>query len=331
MSSDLQIFSLSGNKKLAQEIAAEVGVPLSPCEVVRFADGETMTTIDESVRGNHVYVVQPTCAPVNENIMELLIMIDALKRASAKTINVVIPYFGYARQDRKSKPREPITAKLIANLLEASGCTRVITMDLHASQIQGFFDVPIDDFRAMPILAKYFLDKKLDKENIVVVSPDHGGATRARRFAEVLDAPLAIIDKRRPRPNVAEVVGIIGDVDGKTAIIIDDMIDTAGSICNAVDALIEKGATEVYTACTHALLSGPAIERIKNSCMTELVTTNTIPIPEEKRIDKICVLSVGKLLGKAIKSVYTQLPVSNLFGMDVFNIEVALDDEASHI
>lgn len=319
MAKRLQIFSLSGNPQLAEEIAKEVGTTLSKCEVIRFADGETMIDIQESVRGNHVYVVQPTCEPVNENVMELLIMIDALKRASAKTINVVMPYFGYARQDRKSKPREPITSKLIANLLVAAGATRVLTMDLHASQIQGFFDVPIDDFRAMPIIARYFMEKDLDKNDIVVVSPDHGGATRARRFAEVLDVPIAIIDKRRPKPNVAEVVGIIGDVKGKTAIIIDDMIDTAGSIVGAVDALIEQGATQVYTACTHALLSGPAVDRIKNSPMIELITTNTVPLSEEKQLDKIVQLSVAPILGTAIKHVYTDKPVSVLFGMNVFD------------
>lgn len=329
MASQLQIFTLTGNPQLAEEIAEEIGIPLSPCSVKRFADGETMVDIKESVRGNHVYIVQPTCAPVNERLMELLIMIDALKRASAKTINVVMPYFGYARQDRKSKSREPITAKLVANLIVAAGCTRLITMDLHASQIQGFFDIPIDDFRAMPIIAQYFLEKGLDTNDIVVVSPDHGGATRARRFAEVLDCPLAIIDKRRPKPNVAEVVGIIGEVKGKKAIIIDDMIDTAGSICNAVDALLEKGATEVYTACTHPLLSGEAISRIQKSPMIELVTTNTVPLSEDKKLDKITQLSVGPILGKAIKHIYTNQPVSVLFGMKVFTTDVDLyeDDE----
>lgn len=329
MASQLQIFTLTGNPQLAEEIAEEIGIPLSPCSVKRFADGETMVDIKESVRGNHVYIVQPTCAPVNERLMELLIMIDALKRASAKTINVVMPYFGYARQDRKSKSREPITAKLVANLIVAAGCTRLITMDLHASQIQGFFDIPIDDFRAMPIIARYFLEKGLDTNDIVVVSPDHGGATRARRFAEVLDCPLAIIDKRRPKPNVAEVVGIIGEVKGKKAIIIDDMIDTAGSICNAVDALLEKGATEVYTACTHPLLSGEAISRIQKSPMIELVTTNTVPLSEDKKLDKITQLSIGPILGKAIKHIYTNQPVSELFGMKVFTTDVVLyeDDE----
>jgi len=318
MASQLQIFSLTGNPQLAEEIAAEVKTPLSACEVVRFADGETMVKIDESVRGNHVYVIQPTCAPVNDTLMELLIMIDALKRASAKTINLMMPYFGYARQDRKSKPREPITAKLVANLLTAAGATRVITMDLHASQIQGFFDVPIDDFFALPILAKYFIDRNFNNEEIVVVSPDHGGAGRARKFAEALSAPIAIIDKRRPRPNEVEVVGLIGDVKGKKAIIVDDMIDTAGSICNAVDALLKEGATEVYTTCTHALLSGPAIERIKESPMKELVTTNTVPLAPEKRIDKITQLSVAPILGRAIQHIHANKPVSDLFNMEGF-------------
>lgn len=311
MASNMQIFSLSANQKLAEEIAQAVGIGLSDCEVKHFADGEINIDIRESVRGNHVYIVQPTCNPVNDNLMEVLIMIDALKRASAKTINVVMPYYGYARQDRKAKAREPITAKLVANLITSAGATRVLTMDLHASQIQGFFDIPIDDFRAMPIIADYFLKKELD--NIVVVSPDHGGATRARKLADRLDAPLAIIDKRRPRPNVAEVMGIIGDVEGKNAIIIDDMIDTAGSICNAVDALVKKGAKDVYTACTHAVLSGEAINRIAASPMIELVTTNTIPLSEDKQIDKIRVLSVGHLLGQAVKRVYENEPVSALF------------------
>lgn len=327
MASRLQIFTLTGNPVLAEEIAREVGVDLSPCKVKRFADGETIVDIGESVRGNHVYIVQPTCSPVNEKIMELLIMIDALKRASAKTINVVMPYFGYARQDRKSKSREPITAKLVANLIVAAGCTRAITVDLHASQIQGFFDIPIDDFRAMPILAKYFLDKNWSKDDLIVVSPDHGGATRARRLAEVLDVPIAIIDKRRPKPNVAEVVGIIGEVKGKRAIIIDDMIDTGGSICNAVNALLEKGATEVYTACTHPILSGQAIEKIQASPMKELVTTNTLPLTPEKQLDKIIQLSIGGLLGKAIKHIYTDVPVSDLFGMRMFDADVPIEVE----
>ena len=314
-----KIFSLNANPELAKEIADEIGVPLSDLTVNRFADGEVQVNINETVRGHHVFVVQPTHSPVNENIMELLVMIDALKRASAKTINVIMPYYGYSRQDRKAKARQPITAKLVANLIEAAGATRVMTMDLHATQIQGFFDIPIDDFRAMPIIAKYFIDKKLD--DIVVVSPDHGGATRARQLADILNAPIAIIDKRRPKPNVAEVMGLIGEVDGKHAIIIDDMIDTAGTIQIAAGALKERGALSVYAACTHPILSGPAVERIENSEIKELVTTNTINLPEEKRISKITQLSVGQLLAEGILHILNDEPVSDLFvyNRDLYN------------
>lgn len=314
-----KIFSLNANPELAKEIADEIGVPLSDLTVNRFADGEVQVNINETVRGHHVFVVQPTHAPVNENIMELLVMIDALKRASAKTINVIMPYYGYSRQDRKAKARQPITAKLVANLIEAAGATRVMTMDLHATQIQGFFDIPIDDFRAMPIIAKYFIDKKLD--DIVVVSPDHGGATRARQLADILNAPIAIIDKRRPKPNVAEVMGLIGEVEGKHAIIIDDMIDTAGTIQIAAGALKERGALSVYAACTHPILSGPAVERIENSEIKELVTTNTINLPEEKRISKITQLSVGQLLAEGILHILNDEPVSDLFvyNRDLYN------------
>lgn len=306
-----KIFSLSANRELAKEIADYVGIPLSSCTSNRFADGEVQINIDETVRGHHIFVVQPTQNPVNENLMELLVMIDALKRASAKTINVIVPYYGYSRQDRKARARQPITAKLVANLIEAAGATRVMTMDLHATQIQGFFDIPIDDFRAMPIIAKYFIDKQL--EDIVVVSPDHGGATRARQLAEHLDAPIAIIDKRRPKPNVAEVMGLIGEVKGKHAIIIDDMIDTAGTIQIAANALKDRGALSVYAACTHPILSGPAVERIDNSAIKELVTTNTINLPEEKRTPKITQLSVGALLAEGILHILNDEPVSDLF------------------
>lgn len=312
-----KIFSLSANRNLAEEIAERVGVPLSDCSSTHFADGEVGVNINETVRGHHCFVVQPTHTPVNENLMELLVMIDALKRASAKTINIVMPYYGYSRQDRKAKARQPITAKLVANLIEAAGATRVMTMDLHASQIQGFFDIPIDDFRAMPIIAKYFIDKNLD--DIVVVSPDHGGATRARQLAEHLNAPIAIIDKRRPRPNVAEVMGLIGEVDGKHAIIIDDMIDTAGTIQIAADALKERGALSVYAACTHPILSGPAVDRIENSAIKELVTTNTINLPKEKLTPKIVQLSVGELLAEGILHILNDQPVSSLF---VYNREL---------
>ena len=314
-----KIFSLNANRPLAQEIADRIGVPLSDLTVNRFADGEVQVNINETVRGHHVFVVQPTHNPVNDHLMELLVMIDALKRASAKTINVIMPYYGYSRQDRKAKARQPITAKLVANLIETAGATRVMTMDLHATQIQGFFDIPIDDFRAMPIIAKYFIDKNLD--DIVVVSPDHGGATRARVLAESLDAPIAIIDKRRPKPNVAEVMGLIGEVEGKHAIIIDDMIDTAGTIQIAANALKERGALSVYAACTHPILSGPAVERIENSAIKELVTTNTINLPEEKRSSKITQLSVGELLAEGILHILNDEPVSDLFvyNRDLYN------------
>ena len=291
-----KIFSLNANRPLAQEIADRIGVPLSDLTVNRFADGEVQVNINETVRGHHVFVVQPTHNPVNENLMELLVMIDALKRASAKTINVIMPYYGYSRQDRKAKARQPITAKLVANLIEAAGATRVMTMDLHATQIQGFFDIPIDDFRAMPIIAKYFIDKNLN-------------------------APIAIIDKRRPKPNVAEVMGLIGEVEGKHAIIIDDMIDTAGTIQIAANALKERGALSVYAACTHPILSGPAVERIENSAIKELVTTNTINLPEEKRSPKITQLSVGELLAEGILHILNDEPVSDLFvyNRDLYN------------
>ncbi len=309
--SNLKIFTLNSNPALAKEIADIVGVDLGKSSVTRFSDGEIQINIEESIRGCDVYIVQSTSGPVNEHIMELLIMIDALKRASAKTINIVIPYYGYARQDRKARAREPITAKLVANLLETAGSTRVITLDLHAPQIQGFFDIPIDHLMGVPILGEYFLGKNL--EDIVIVSPDHGGVTRARKLADKLKAPIAIIDKRRPRPNVAEVMNIVGHIEGKTAILIDDIIDTAGTITLAANALEENGAKAVYACCTHPVLSGPAIERIANSKIKELVVTNSILLPEEKRIDKLVELSVAPLIGEAIIRVHEKQSVSLLF------------------
>ncbi|MDP4155919.1 MAG: ribose-phosphate diphosphokinase, partial [Bacillota bacterium] len=300
---NLKVFTLNSNKPLAEEIAKVIGVELGKCSVTRFSDGEIQINIEESIRGCDVYVIQSTSSPVNENIMELLIMLDALKRASAKTINVVVPYYGYARQDRKARAREPITAKLVANLLETAGATRMITLDLHAPQIQGFFDIPTDQLMGVPILSDYFKGKQLNGD-IVVVSPDHGGVTRARKMAERLKAPIAIIDKRRPRPNVAEVMNIVGNIEGKIAILIDDIIDTAGTITLAANALVENGAAEVYACCTHPVLSGPAMERIQNSKIKELVITNTINLPEEKRIDKIVELSVAPLIGEAIIRVH---------------------------
>ncbi|MGM7703738.1 ribose-phosphate diphosphokinase [Pseudalkalibacillus sp. Hm43] len=309
--SKLKVFTLNSNEGLAEEITEHIGVHMGKCSVQRFSDGEIQINIEESIRGGEVYVIQSTSSPVNENLMELLIMIDALKRASAKTINVVIPYYGYARQDRKARSREPITAKLVANLLETAGATRVISMDLHAPQIQGFFDIPVDQLLGVPTLANYFESKNL--EDVVIVSPDHGGVTRARKMADRLKAPIAIIDKRRPRPNVSEVMNIVGNIEGKTAILIDDIIDTAGTITLAANALIENGATDVYACCTHPVLSGPAIERIQNSKIKELVVTNTIALPEEKFIDKLTQLSVAPLLGEAIIRVHEQQSVSKLF------------------
>ncbi|RKO63279.1 ribose-phosphate diphosphokinase [Caldibacillus debilis] len=307
----LKLFTLNSNPGLAEEIARFIGVDLGKCSVSRFSDGEVQINIEESIRAATFFVIQSTSSPVNENYMELLIMIDALKRASARTINIVMPYYGYARQDRKARAREPITAKLIANLLETAGATRMITLDLHAPQIQGFFDIPIDHLMGVPILADYFERKKL--EDIVVVSPDHGGVTRTRKMAEQLKAPIAIIDKRRPKPNVAEVMNIIGNVEGRTAIIIDDIIDTAGTVAMAADALIENGAKEVYACCTHPVLSGPAIERIEKSHIKELVVTNSIALPAEKKTDKIRQLSVAPLLAEAIVRVFEHKSVSALF------------------
>lgn len=307
----LQLFTLNSNRALAEEIAKHIGIHLGKCTVSTFSDGETQINIEESVRGRDVYVIQSTSEPVNENIMELLILIDALKRASAASINIVMPYYGYARQDRKARSREPITAKLVANLLETTGASRVLTLDLHAPQIQGFFDVPIDHLQGVPLLADYISQKKLD--DIVVVSPDHGGVIRARRMADRLKAPIGIIDKRRPKPNVAEVMNIIGEINGRTAIIVDDIIDTAGTMQLAADALIEKGAKAVYACATHPVLSGPAIERIQNSRIKELVVTNSIQLPEEKKIDKITQLSVAPLIGEAIIRIHEHQSVSSLF------------------
>ncbi|WP_027410132.1 ribose-phosphate diphosphokinase [Anoxybacillus tepidamans] len=311
LDSSLKLFALNSNMKLAEEIAQIIGVQLGKCSVSRFSDGEIQINIEESIRGGDVFVIQSTSAPVNEHLMELLIMIDALKRASAKTINIVMPYYGYARQDRKARSREPITAKLVANLLETAGASRVITLDLHAPQIQGFFDVPIDHLMGVPILADYFKNKNL--QDIVIVSPDHGGVTRARRLADRLKAPIAIIDKRRPKPNVAEVMNIVGQVEGKTAILIDDIIDTAGTITLAANALVENGATEVYACCTHPVLSGPAIDRIQNSKIKELVVTNSIALSDEKKIDKIVELSVAPLIAEAIIRIYEMQSISALF------------------
>lgn len=307
----LKLFTCNSNPKLAAEIADYIGVPLGDSEALRFSDGEIRIKLNDSVRGADVFVIQSTCDPVNDHLMELLIMVDALKRASAKTINVVIPYYGYARQDRKARSRDPITAKLVANLIETAGAHRVISMDLHATQIQGFFDIPVDHLLGVNILGKYFRSKGL--ADTVVVSPDHGGVVRARKLADYLSAPLAIIDKRRPEPNVAEVMNIIGDIRGRTAILIDDIIDTAGTMVLAANALMEYGAREVYACATHPVLSGPAMERIERSPLTELVVTNTIPIKHPEASSKIKVLSVASTIGEAIIRIHEQLSISKLF------------------
>ena len=307
----IRLFTGTANPELAYEIAEYLGLPMGDAEVKRFRDGEINLQVNETVRGAQCFVIQPTCPPADSNLMELLVMIDAFKRASAKSVAAVIPYYGYARQDRKNKPRDPICAKLVANLLEAAGADRVLTMDLHAGQIQGFFDIPVDNLKAMPILADYFLKKGL--ENIVVVAPDVGGVARAREMSERLHAPLAILDKRRPRPNEAEVHHVIGDVKGKIAIMVDDLIDTAGTIANGAEALIKDGATKVYACCTHPVFSYPAVERIRQAPIEEVVVTNTIPIPPEHRPEKIKTLSVAPLFGEAIRRIYEEVSVSRLF------------------
>lgn len=309
----LKIYSLSSNFPLAEKIANYLGMELGKRSVKRFADGEIAINIDESIRGDDVYIIQSTSSPTNDNLMELLIMIDALRRASAATITAVIPYYGYARQDRKARSREPITAKLVANLITTSGADRVIALDLHAAQIQGFFDIPVDHLVGAPLLASWFVERGLKGNDVVVVSPDHGGATRARKLAEFLDSPIAIVDKRRPKPNVSEVMGIIGNVKGKKAILIDDMIDTAGTIVNAAKALKDAGATDVYASGTHGIFSEPAIERIQDSVIKTMVVTDSVYLPEEKRIDEIELMSVSELIGQAIERVHQNRSVSPLF------------------
>lgn len=309
----LMLFSLDSNIPLAEKVAQSLGIKLSKCSVKKFSDGEVSINIEDSVRGSEVFVIQSTSSPVNESLMTLLIMIDALKRASVDTINVVIPYYGYARQDRKARAREPITAKLVANLLETAGADRVVALDLHALQIQGFFDIPVDHLMCVPIIANYFENKFKNMDDVVVVSPDHGGVTRARKLADMLNTPIAIIDKRRPKPNVAEVMNIVGNIEGKICILIDDIIDTAGTITLGAKALMEKGAKEVYASCSHAVLSGPALERIENSPIKELVYANTINIPADKKLDKMIPLCVGELIGNAIYRIHHNEPVSILF------------------
>ena len=313
---DIKIFACNSNKKLAADIAACMGLPLGRCTVGAFADGEVSISIEESVRGSDVFVIQSTCGPVNNNLMELLIMIDALKRASAGRITAVVPYYGYARQDRKAKARDPISAKLVADLISVAGVDRVLSMDLHVAQIQGFFNIPVDHLMGTPILAPYFIEKFRDipHDQIAVVSPDLGSVTRARKFAERLDCPIAIIDKRRPRANVSEVMNIIGDVHGKTVVLVDDMVDTAGTLCHGAEALMKLGgAKEVYACATHGVLSGPAYERIQNSVLKELVIHNTIPLPENMPCDKIKQLDVAPIFARAISHIHGGTSIADLF------------------
>lgn len=308
----LRIFTGNANPDLAREIAAYLGTTIGDSVVNRFNNGEIQVMINESVRGKDVFIVQPTCGPiVNDNVMELLIMADAFKRASAQHITAVIPYYGYARQDRKARGREPITAKLMADLLESAGITRVVTIDLHAAQIQGFFNIPFDHMPGGPILAQYIKEKNL--EDMVVISPDLGGVSRARNFAEMLNCPLAIIDKRRPEPGVAEVMNLIGDVKGKNCILVDDMVDTAGSLTEGARALKKFGANEIYACCTHPILTDPALSRISQSDITELVVTNTIPLAPSKKHPKIKVLSIAPILAETILRIYNDWSVSQLF------------------
>ncbi|MBL8073255.1 MAG: ribose-phosphate pyrophosphokinase [Nitrospira sp.] len=312
MNRELKIFSGNANLALAHEICTYLGQKLGEATVSSFSDGEIRVKIDENVRGADVFVVQSCCQPVNDSLMELLIIIDALKRSSANRITAVIPYFGYARQDRKDQPRVPITAKLVADLMTTAGADRVLSMDLHAGQIQGFFNVPVDHLYALPVLLDYIIKKQMT--DLVVVSPDAGGVERARAFAKRLQANLAIIDKRREGPNQAQIMNIIGDVQGKRVLLLDDMIDTAGTIVQGAQACLDHGAREVITACTHAVLSGPALERLQSSCLSQVVITNTIPLRGKELIcPKLHQLSVAPLLGEAIRRIHEDESVSSLF------------------
>lgn len=316
---NLKLFALSSNQELAEKVADSIGIPLGKSTIRQFSDGEIQVNIEESIRGHHVFILQSTSSPVNNNLMEILIMVDALKRASAETVSVVMPYYGYARQDRKARSREPITSKLVANMLEVAGVDRLLTVDLHAAQIQGFFDIPVDHLMGAPLIADYFIRRGFVGKDVVVVSPDHGGVTRARKLAQCLKTPIAIIDKRRSvdKMNTSEVMNIIGNVKGKTCIIIDDMIDTAGTICHAADALAEAGATEVYASCTHPVLSGPALDNIDKSAIKKLVVLDTIYLPEERLIDKIEQISIADLIGEAIIRIHEKRPLSPLFEFEV--------------
>lgn len=311
---NIKIFTGNSHPQLAHDIANILGIEVGSSDIGTFSDGEISVNINETVRGCDVFVVQSTNSPVNNNLMELLIMIDGFKRASAGRITAVIPYYGYARQDRKAKSRDPITAKLVADLLTTAGADRVLTMDLHAAQIQGYFNIPVDHLMGASMLGKYFVEKGFgDRDDVVVVSPDLGCVTRARKFADKLHAPIAIIDKRRPKANVSEIMNIIGDIKGKSCILIDDMIDTAGTISNAANALMDLGAKEVYACCTHGVLSGPAFDRLNSCAIKELVMLNTIGLPERKDLHKFKSLSVAPIFAEAIRRIYDDVPLSKLF------------------
>ncbi|WP_068268112.1 ribose-phosphate diphosphokinase [Caviibacter abscessus] len=312
---EIRIFAGSSSMKLAEKIAKKLNINLGDRDIIHFADGETFARANVTVRGCKVFIIQSTSKPVNESLMELLVFIDSLKRASASEIVAVIPYYGYARQDRKANPREPITAKLVADLLTTAGATRVVTMDLHARQIQGFFNIPVDHMEALPIFAKYFLQNGFTSEDTVVVSPDIGGVKRARGLANWLHTPLAIIDKRRPKANVSEVMNLIGNVEGKKAILIDDIIDTAGTICNAAEALIKFGAKEVYACATHPVFSEPAIERLKNSAFNKVVVTDCIELEDEQQFDKLVTVSSSSMFAETINRIFNEEPISDLFAL----------------
>lgn len=317
MVNDTVIFALTSSVDLAKKVCKDLDVPLGRIKVEHFADGEILVTPQESVRGRSVFIVQSTCNPVTERLMEVLVCIDACKRASAREINVIMPYYGYARQDRTTKPRQPITAKLVADLIQKAGAHRVVVFDLHAAQIQGFFNIPIDDITAVPMIGQYFHQKFRGRDDLVVVSPDHGGVTRARRLADILDASIAIIDKRRPKPNMVEAQNVIGNVDGKTCIVIDDICDTAGSLTAGCEILKKHGASEIYCAITHGVFSRDAVTKIENSPIREMIITDTIPLSEENKAktDKIKVLSVADMIATAIDSILNHMPVSRVYEM----------------
>lgn len=309
----MKLFAGSANRELAQRVASYLGIQLGAMTSTRFSDGEIRIMVDESARGADIFLIQPTCAPVNDSLMELLIMLDAFRRASARRITVVMPYFGYARQDKKTKPREPITARLIADLIQVAGAHRVVGIDLHAEQIQGFFAIPVDHLYAGPIIGRYMIDEGYMNQDIVVVSPDVGGVGRARALAEMLKAPIAIIAKRRPEPNKVDIVEIIGEVEGKKCVMIDDMVDTGGSTIQGAEALLKRGATEVVSSFTHPVFSGNAAQRLQDSVISRLITLDTIPILPDKRVPKLVVLDVAPLIGEAIKRIFLNESVSGLF------------------